>query len=132
MADISRMAVSASGEDSIRQQLLPTLSLPGTAPEAQTAVAVKETEAPPEEEQEYPLSDEEKKNLQDTIDNLDNLIKPLSIGLNVQRLESIDRWYVQLLDRETGEVLREIPPRKILQMQENVRAMQGLLFDKFS
>lgn len=131
MADLSRMAVSASGEDMLRQQLfqLSSLTPPG---EALSVEAVKEAAPSQEQEQEAPLSEDETEQIEGAIEQLDELLKPLSIGLNVQRVETLNRFYVELLDRETGEVIREIPSRKIIELQENVRAMQGLLFDKFS
>lgn len=79
-----------------------------------------------------PLTQEEEQGLNGAVEKLDQVIKPLSIGLNIQRIESINRYYVELFDRETGEVIREIPARQIIQMQEHVRQIQGLMFDKFS
>ncbi len=79
-----------------------------------------------------PLTHEEEQELNGAVEKLDQVIKPLSIGLNIQRIESLNRFYVELFDRETGEVIREIPPRQIIQMQEHVRQIQGLMFDKFS
>lgn len=79
-----------------------------------------------------PLTREEEQGLNGAVEKLDQVIKPLSIGLNIQRIESLNRFYVELFDRETGEVIREIPARQIIQMQEHVRQIQGLMFDKFS
>lgn len=79
-----------------------------------------------------PLTQEEEQSLNGAVEKLDQVIKPLSIGLNIQRIESLNRFYVELFDRETGEVIREIPARQIIQMQEHVRQLQGLMFDKFS
>jgi flagellar protein FlaG len=79
-----------------------------------------------------PLTHEEEQGLNGAVEKLDQVIKPLSIGLNIQRIESLNRFYVELFDRETGEVIREIPARQIIQMQEHVRQIQGLMFDKFS
>lgn len=133
MADLTRMVSSASGDEALRQQYFQaSQQLLNVASKELASDAVVQAEAGAEQEKESALSEKEQQELRDAIEQLDEVIKPLSIGLNVQRIESINRLYVQLLDRETGEVLREIPPRKILKMQENLRAMQGLLFDKFS
>lgn len=137
MADLSVSRLSnSSPEELLRQQVLYGLN---TAPAqgtegTQTAEAVQQSQAAEaqKQEEEDTLSEQEKDAFSDAIQQLDELIKPLSIGLNVTRIEALNRLYVQLFDRDTGEVLREIPPRKILEMQENIRAFQGLLFDKFS
>lgn len=128
MADLTRMAVSASSDDMLRQQVYQFAPVMPTDT-AQTAEAVQKP-APTNDDTEQPLSEEENKNLEQAISQLDDMLKPLSIGLNVQRVDSLNRYYVELMDRDTGEVLREIPYRKIIEMQENMRAMQGLLFDK--
>ncbi|MGV3523381.1 MAG: flagellar protein FlaG [Candidatus Sericytochromatia bacterium] len=139
MADLSVSRLSnSSPEELLRQQVLYGLNttpapVQGTET-TQTAEAVQQSQAAEaqKQEEEDTLSEQEKDAFSEAIQQLDELIKPLSIGLNVTRIEALNRLYVQLFDRDTGEVLREIPPRKILEMQENIRAFQGLLFDKFS
>jgi len=137
--DLSRVVSSTqsaakTSEDLLRQQLFqpPSASQVSSTEPALSAEAVQAAFEAEQNEADTKLTDEEQKALQEAIEKLDTLVKPLSIGLNVQRIESLNRMYVQLFDRETGETLREIPPRKILQMQENIRAFQGLFFDKFS
>lgn len=131
MSDITGVAVSPAPKDTVQQYLQAAQQ---AAPElAITANAIAKPEASAEEQaqnENNALNDQEKQELNEAIQSLDSLIKPLSIGLNVQRIEDVNQLYVQLLDRETGEVLREIPSRKILEMQKNLRAMQGLLFDQ--
>lgn len=136
MADPSQMSVSTGSDALLRQQLFQQQPAPQLSPTAspdtrQASDAI--TQAEPEvQNKEQSLDPEEREELNKAIEQLDSLIKPLSIGLSVQRIESINTLYVQLLDRETGETIREIPPRKILEMKENIKAFQGLLFDKFS
>lgn len=128
-------ASRAPGQDDIvRQQLLQQRAfVPAEAatapPEPSQAVAGTEKQ---ESQQQQDFNEAEKEALKEAIQQIDELVKPLSVGLNVQRIESINRLYVKLFDRETGETIREIPPRKILEMKENIKAFQGLLFDKFS
>ena len=136
MADPSQMAVSSSSDALLRQQLFqqpaPPTSPTGLPDSRQGADAVNKNDASDAQNNEQPLDPQEREELQKAIQQLDGLVKPLSIGLSVQRIESINTLYVKLLDRETGETIREIPPRKILEMKENIKAFQGLLFDKFS
>lgn len=137
MADFTRAVTSANSDEILRQQLFqPIASAPTATAEVRlSADAVQANEAPAESEEEQyesPLNAQEQESLEKAIEQLDELVKPLSIGLSVQQIESLNRMYVQLLDRETGETIREIPPRKILEMQQNIRVFQGLLFDKFS
>lgn len=137
----NHFAVSAnrpSGQDDLlRQQLLqravpPAADIVQQAAEASHQTQIKPEKSQAEQQQQQDLNEAEKQALREAIQQIDELVKPLSVGLNVQRIESINRLYVKLFDRETGETLREIPPRKILEMKENIKAFQGLLFDKFS
>ena len=130
MSDTTRI-LSSSSDEVLKQQLFQFPSQKTQKVEASlSAEAVQAIEEVQEDTS--PLDEEEKTALDEVIQDLDRLMKPLSIGLSVQRIESINRLYVQLLDRQTGETIREIPPRKILEMKENIRAYQGLMFDKFS
>lgn len=134
----NNFAISASRapnqDELLRQQLLQQASNASTDTPVQSTEALRSPSAPEnnESQDQENLNEADKKALRETIQQIDQLVKPLSIGLNVERIESINRLYVKLFDRETGEVLREIPSRKILEMKENIKAFQGLLFDKFS
>lgn len=129
-------AVSASRapnqDELLRQQLLQRAPLTSEAPVQSPEALRSPSQLKNDAQQQEDLNDADKQALKEAIQQIDQLVKPLSIGLNVQRIESINRLYVKLFDRETGEILREIPPRKILEMKENIKAFQGLLFDKFS
>jgi len=43
--------------------------------------------------------------------------------------EESKRWMVQVIDKETGEVLREIPPKEILDIVAKLNDIVGLLVD---
>ena len=119
-------APAAANDALIRQQALEAAATRPAGTQSSQAIAQNaEVEAPEE-----PLTESEQQALTEAIQQVDELVKPLSMGLAVQRIDSINQMYVKLFDRETGETLREIPPRKILEMKENIRAFQGLLFDK--
>jgi flagellar protein FlaG len=123
------------GEDLLRQQLLQQpLAGSDKASATDSRYSVQAVQAVQESQTdgETKLTEDEKQAFKEATQEMDTLLKPLSIGLSVQRIESLNRLYVQLFDRETGETLREVPPRKIIEMQENIRAFRGLLFDKFS
>ncbi|MFB3901893.1 MAG: flagellar protein FlaG [Acidobacteriota bacterium] len=43
--------------------------------------------------------------------------------------EKTNRLYVQVVDRETGEVLREIPPEELRKLRELVEQLNGRVLD---
>ncbi len=44
--------------------------------------------------------------------------------------EEMERVIVTIIDRNTGEVLKEIPPKEIQQLHKHIQEAMGLLFDK--
>lgn len=42
----------------------------------------------------------------------------------------LNQIYVQVLDRETGEVVKEIPPKEFIEHRAAMREMIGLILDK--
>jgi flagellar protein FlaG len=44
--------------------------------------------------------------------------------------EETKRIIVQIIDQETGEVLNEIPPKKVLDLVARIRELVGLLVDE--
>lgn len=135
MSEPTKIAGANGSDEILRQQLFQSavqnVQVAQKRDASTTAEAVQASEGSDNQDSSA-LTEDEQKALKEAIQHLDQLVKPLSIGLSVQRIDTINRLYVQLLDRQTGETIREIPPRKILEMQENIKAFQGLLFDKFS
>lgn len=44
--------------------------------------------------------------------------------------EGLDRYYVQLVDKETEEVLKEIPPKKLLDSFYEMQKLLGMIVDE--
>lgn len=44
--------------------------------------------------------------------------------------EETKRYYVQIIDQATGEVINEVPPEKILDLVAQIQELVGLLIDK--
>jgi len=44
--------------------------------------------------------------------------------------ERSNRLYVQIKDNATGEVVREIPPRKLIEQMADMREMIGMILDR--
>lgn len=52
-----------------------------------------------------------------------------SHSLEITFEEEESRYVVQVLDGESGEVLRQIPPKTLLEANRQLSALRGLLFD---
>jgi flagellar protein FlaG len=57
---------------------------------------------------------------------LDNLSIQLSFDIHDKTGEMV----VQVLDRETGELIRQMPSDELLDLQEKLKELRGVLFDR--
>ena len=51
------------------------------------------------------------------------------IGLEFMVHEPTGRIKVTVLDKETGEIIREVPPQQVLDLMAKIDEMMGILFD---
>ena len=51
------------------------------------------------------------------------------IKLDYSVNKNTDQVVVKVINAETGEVIREIPPKELVALAESMKAMEGLLFD---
>lgn len=61
---------------------------------------------------------------------MNEFLKPFYISLKFQLHEKLDEYYVQVIDTQTDEVLKEIPNKKFLDMYASLAEIAGLLIDK--
>lgn len=65
-----------------------------------------------------------------TIDVANNAFKDVNVGFKIEVNEKINRTVVQVLNTETGEVIKQFPPEEIVNMLERMYDMLGILIDK--
>ena len=51
--------------------------------------------------------------------------------LKFKVMAGTDRTVIQIVDDKTGEVVKEIPPQKLLDMMDNVSSAIGLIIDRY-
>jgi len=52
-----------------------------------------------------------------------DFLSSVNIGLRFKVLDNTNNWYMQLVNEESGEVVREIPSKEILQMAARLKEM---------
>jgi flagellar protein FlaG len=67
------------------------------------------------------------KELQAIKEVLDRVIKNTRYSYTIN--EKIDQFVVKIIDKDTDNVIKEIPSREIQRMHENIQEAIGLLFD---
>ena len=75
--------------------------------------------------------------LENVADSIDEAILVLNQALErsptkavVRKDEQLNRFVIQIADKASGEVIREIPSDAVLKFARNLEEMKGLLFDK--
>ncbi len=68
--------------------------------------------------------------VQNMVDDVNKVIRYINERLQFSVHEETNRIMVKVLDRETEEVLREIPPEKMLDLISKLQDIAGLLVDK--
>ncbi|MCD8503288.1 MAG: flagellar protein FlaG [Bacillaceae bacterium] len=71
-----------------------------------------------------------KKDLEQNIDGVNNFLETNQTSLKFQVHEDLDRLYVAVVDQQTKEVVREIPPKEFLDMISSMLDHVGLIVDK--
>ncbi len=68
--------------------------------------------------------------VQDAVEEINKVLHYMNERLEFSVHEATNRVMVRVLDRETDEVLREIPPEQILDLVAKLQELVGLLVDK--
>lgn len=68
--------------------------------------------------------------LREIIDALNRFMSTLDIELRFQIHEPTHEVIARLINKETGEVIREIPPEKFLDMLAKLQELAGLFVDE--
>lgn len=64
------------------------------------------------------------------VKNTNNFLEPVMTNLKFVYHEDLNDYYVTIIDPTTEEVIREIPPKKMLDMYVAMAEYMGLLVDE--
>ncbi|WP_044736830.1 flagellar protein FlaG [Geobacillus kaustophilus] len=68
--------------------------------------------------------------LEKVVNGLNELVQPSHTSVRFEMHKELHEYYVQVIDEKTQEVIREIPPKKLLDMYAAMMEFVGLLVDK--
>ncbi|SDH19877.1 flagellar protein FlaG [Alteribacillus persepolensis] len=72
----------------------------------------------------------DRKALQQQINEINDRLEASFVDLKFQVHEELDRVYVQVLERESEEVIREVPPKQFLDIAAAMLQQVGMLVDE--
>lgn len=82
-----------------------------------------------EQRDEWPVWNSKEK-LQEITSALNHFLQPVYTSLKFVLHEKLEEYYVQVIDDSTQEVIREIPPEKLLDMYAAMAEYLGLIVDE--
>ncbi|NEU30232.1 flagellar biosynthesis protein FlaG [bacterium LRH843] len=71
-----------------------------------------------------------RESLEQHISSMNDLLESQSTTIRFNVHEDLHRWYVQVIDQVTDEVVKEIPPEQFLDMIASMLKHVGLIVDK--
>jgi flagellar protein FlaG len=73
---------------------------------------------------------EPKEQLEKVVKGMNDFLRPTNTHLKFQFHADLQEYYVTIVDNESNEIVREIPPKKLLDMYAAMTEYLGLLVDK--
>ena len=75
-------------------------------------------------------SDEAKSKVKDVVVKMNEMLDATNNASKFMYHEGLDRYYVSVVDRETEEIVKEIPPKKLLDAFYEMQKMLGMIVDE--
>ncbi|HHY18620.1 MAG TPA: flagellar protein FlaG [Firmicutes bacterium] len=72
----------------------------------------------------------ETETLNESLEIADKLAKAFNKAIKFQIHQETDKIYVEIVDRETGETIKQIPPEEMLKIAASVQEFLGLIVDQ--
>lgn len=122
VSDISKSLGAAPSGLMVRQEAAPAAANP--VPQQQQApkvLAEKANETP--ENSEISLQD-----LDNTVSELNAAVQNVRRDLQFRVDEDSGRTIITVRDSETDEIIREIPPERVVALAKNIESLKGILF----
>jgi flagellar protein FlaG len=98
-------------------------------PKADVSVILKKAETTALEEQNE-THEIHKEKLEEVVKGINEFLQPSHTSLKFELHDELKEYYVQIIDERTREVIREIPPKKLLDMYATMMQFVGLIVDK--
>ncbi|MFP5213448.1 MAG: flagellar protein FlaG [Acidobacteriota bacterium] len=67
--------------------------------------------------------------MKDLAEEVQSYLEDLNIDLNFKVTDKTGDLVVKVLNRETGDTIRQIPPEDLVKLREKLQELRGVLFD---
>lgn len=98
-----------------------------TVTETQKIEAVKNNDKQAYEGKKEEMKEEK---IERIVESFNHFLEPTMTSLHFKLHEELNEYYVELVDSNTSEVIREIPSKKVLDMYAEMTKLMGVFVDK--
>ncbi|MGP4073872.1 flagellar protein FlaG [Piscibacillus sp. B03] len=77
-----------------------------------------------------PVEEITKEKAEELVEGLNDFLEPMNTSVQFEFHDKLDRYYVSVVDRETDEVVKEIPPKKLLDVYAAMAEFMGFIVDE--
>lgn len=64
------------------------------------------------------------------VEGINDFLKPTHTSLKFEFHDKLDKYYVQVVDSDTKEIIKEIPPKKLLDVYAAMAEFMGFIVDE--
>lgn len=76
------------------------------------------------------LRTDDKEQIEELVKGLNEFLTPVHTSLKFEFHEKLNEYYVAVINDNTKEVIKEIPPKKLLDLYAAMAEMMGIIVDK--
>jgi len=126
------MRISAQGQSVDSGNTSGTVQTNTVQKNSKTNVETKSTELPTNEKLAVQIEEQSvsKEKLQQAVDSVNEFLQMNYSESKFVLHEGLDRYFVQVVDTETEEVVKEIPPKKLLDAFYEMQKLVGMIIDE--
>lgn len=77
-----------------------------------------------------PVGKENKEKVKKVVDSLNNFLEPVHSSIKFKLHEELDEYYIEVINDNTNQVIREIPSKKLLDVYAEMTEFIGIMVDK--
>ncbi|MDQ0352895.1 flagellar protein FlaG [Alkalibacillus filiformis] len=78
----------------------------------------------------YPEQEMTKERANELVEGLNEFLEPADTSIRYEVHDKLERYYISIVDQETDEVVKEIPPEKLLDVYAAMAEFMGFIVDE--
>lgn len=108
----------------------PTASLAETSRAAEVSIAAVAAQAEEGKVKSLSTLASVTESIDDAVEVLNQALSLKNTAAIIRRDEELNRYLVTIKDKESGEIVREIPDEALIKFARNLQELRGILFDE--